>query len=203
MNVSVDNLVWQIRCQAPDENIDDSIRAVFDHLSASTLYTALDKVLQSARAVLTSYAPDSVDLEVEEKAQRLDPLLDATRDRIVARLLEYSEATEGAAWDEFVTAFDEYQSFASNQIDYYYTTATRNEFLTYCQEFLAQLAVSRQAVVKLVHMHKVNVFMTVMLARERQMQVDTAEFAMALALLPSRPLEMIANAMTAIGCVDE
>jgi 3-dehydroquinate dehydratase len=196
MNVFVANLIRQIHCEYPDQDLCDFITAIFQHLN-------LDKVLQFARAVLTSYAPDSVDLEVEERARSLDQLLDATRDRIVASLPEYSEATLDAAWDEFVTAFDEYQSFASNQIDYYYTPATYNQFLTYCQEFLAQLAVSRQAVVKLVHMHKVNVFMTVMLARERQMQVDTTEFAMALASLPSRPLEMIANAMTAIGCVNE
>jgi hypothetical protein len=203
MNVSVDNLIRQIHGEYPEPDLPESITAIFHHLSASTIYHNLDKVIQFARAVLTSYAPDSVDLEVEDMAQRLDQLLDAIRDSIVASLPEYSEATMGAAWDEFVSAFEEFQSFASNQIDAYDTTATCNEFLTYCQEFLAQLAVSREAVVKLLHMHKVNVFMTVMLARERQMQVDTTEFAMALASLPSRPLEMIANAMTAIGCVNE
>jgi c-di-GMP-related signal transduction protein len=151
MDARVQDLLGQILFEAPDENIDDSIAAIFHHLSGSAIYRGLDKVIQFSRAVLTSYAPDSVVLEVEEMAQRLDQLLDPPRE---ASIPEYSEARADAAWDELATAFEEYQSFTSNQIDAYDTTATRNEFGTHCQEFLAQLAVSREAFVKLVHRHK-------------------------------------------------
>jgi hypothetical protein len=152
MDARVEDLLGQISPEDPDENIDDCITAIFHHLSGSTFNRCLDKVTQFSLAVLPyAPAPDCVVLQVEEMARRLERLLDPPRE---ASIPEYSEATADAAWDEFVTAFEEYRSFTRNVIDVYGSTATCNEFDTYCQEFLAQLAVSREAVVKLVHRRK-------------------------------------------------
>ena len=51
------------------------------------------------------------------------------------------------------------------------------------------------------------VVIAVMLARERRRHADTAaggctELAAALAALPSRPLEMVADAVVALDCAD-
>ncbi len=56
-------------------------------------------------------------------------------------------------------------------------------------------------------MQRLEVLVAVMLARERHAPVDDAadgctELAAALATLPSRPLEMIAEAMAALGGSD-
>ena len=56
-------------------------------------------------------------------------------------------------------------------------------------------------------MQRLEVVVAVMLARERQGPADDAadgctELAAALATLPSRPLEMIAEAVAALGCAD-
>ena len=56
-------------------------------------------------------------------------------------------------------------------------------------------------------MQRLEVIIAVMLARERRAPADAAadgctELAAALATLPSRPLEMIAEAVAALGCVD-
>jgi hypothetical protein len=54
---------------------------------------------------------------------------------------------------------------------------------------------------------RLEVLVAVMLARERRAPADNAadgctELAVALATLPSRPLEMIAEAVAALGCAD-
>jgi hypothetical protein len=54
---------------------------------------------------------------------------------------------------------------------------------------------------------RLEVLVAVMLARERRWHADTAAdgctaLAAALATLPSRPLEMVADAMAALGCAD-
>ncbi len=54
---------------------------------------------------------------------------------------------------------------------------------------------------------RLEVLVAVMLARERRAPADDAadgctELAAALATLPSRPLEMIAEAVAALGCAD-
>ncbi len=54
---------------------------------------------------------------------------------------------------------------------------------------------------------RLEVLVAVMLARERRAPADEAadcctELAVALATLPSRPLEMIAEAVAALGCAD-
>jgi hypothetical protein len=54
---------------------------------------------------------------------------------------------------------------------------------------------------------RLEVLIAVMLARERHATADAAadgctELAAALAKLPSRPLEMIAEAVAALGCSD-
>jgi hypothetical protein len=54
---------------------------------------------------------------------------------------------------------------------------------------------------------RLEVLIAVMLARERRARADAAadgctELAAALATLPSRPLEMIAEAVAALGCAD-
>jgi hypothetical protein len=54
---------------------------------------------------------------------------------------------------------------------------------------------------------RLEVLVAVMLARERHALADDAadactELAAALAALPSRPLEMIAEAVAALGCAD-
>ena len=54
---------------------------------------------------------------------------------------------------------------------------------------------------------RLEVLVAVMLARERRARADDAadgctELAAALATLPSRPLEMIAEAVAALGCAD-
>ncbi len=53
---------------------------------------------------------------------------------------------------------------------------------------------------------RLEVLLAVMLARERRAPNDAAdgctELAAALATLPSRPLEMIAEAVAALGCAD-
>jgi hypothetical protein len=54
---------------------------------------------------------------------------------------------------------------------------------------------------------RLEVLVAVMLARERRAPADDAadgctELAVALATLPSRPLEMIAEAVAALGCAD-
>jgi hypothetical protein len=54
---------------------------------------------------------------------------------------------------------------------------------------------------------RLEVLIAVMLARERRAPVDgtadsCTELAAALATLPSRPLEMIAEALAALGCAD-
>ncbi len=56
-------------------------------------------------------------------------------------------------------------------------------------------------------MQRLEVLIAVMLARERHATADAAadgctELAAALAKLPSRPLEMIAEAVAALGCSD-
>ena len=56
-------------------------------------------------------------------------------------------------------------------------------------------------------MQRLEVVVAVMLARERRAPADDAadgctELAAALAKLPSRPLEMIAEAVAALGCAD-
>jgi hypothetical protein len=56
-------------------------------------------------------------------------------------------------------------------------------------------------------MQRLEVLVAVMLARERRALADAAadgctELAAALAMLPSRPLEMIAEAVAALGCAD-
>ncbi len=57
-------------------------------------------------------------------------------------------------------------------------------------------------------MQRLEVVIAVMLARERRWPADTAtdgctEFAAALAALPSRPLEMVADAVVALDCDDD
>ena len=54
---------------------------------------------------------------------------------------------------------------------------------------------------------RLEVLVAVMLARERRATADAAadgctELAAALATLPSRPLEMVAEAVAALGCAD-
>jgi hypothetical protein len=54
---------------------------------------------------------------------------------------------------------------------------------------------------------RLEVLVAVMLARERRALADSAadgctELAAGLATLPSRPLEMIAEAVAALGCAD-
>ena len=56
-------------------------------------------------------------------------------------------------------------------------------------------------------MQRLEVLIAVMLARERRILADAATdgctaLAAALASLPSRPLEMIADAVAALGCAD-
>ena len=56
-------------------------------------------------------------------------------------------------------------------------------------------------------MQRLEVLVAVMLARERHAPADAAadgctELAAALATLSSRPLEMIGDAMVALGCAD-
>ena len=56
-------------------------------------------------------------------------------------------------------------------------------------------------------MQRLEVLVAVMLVRERHSPADDAadgctELAAALAALPSRPLEMIAEAVAALGCAD-
>ena len=56
-------------------------------------------------------------------------------------------------------------------------------------------------------MQRLEVLVAVMLARERRAPADAAadgctELAVGLAMLPSRPLEMIAEAVSALGCAD-
>ena len=56
-------------------------------------------------------------------------------------------------------------------------------------------------------MQRLEVLVAVMLAHERRAREDGAadgctELAAALATLPSRPLEMIAEALAALGCAD-
>ena len=56
-------------------------------------------------------------------------------------------------------------------------------------------------------MQRLEVLVAVMLARERRAPADAAadgcsELATALATLPSRPLEMIADAVAGLGCAD-
>ena len=56
-------------------------------------------------------------------------------------------------------------------------------------------------------LQRLEVLVAVMLARERHAPADDAadgctELAAALATLPSRPLEMIAEAVAALGCAD-
>ena len=56
-------------------------------------------------------------------------------------------------------------------------------------------------------MQRLEVLDAVMLARQRRAPADAAtdgcsELAAALATLPSRPLEMIAEALPALGCAD-
>ena len=54
-------------------------------------------------------------------------------------------------------------------------------------------------------MQRLEVLVAVMLARERRADAVAAgctELATALATLPSRPLEMIAEAVAAMGCAD-
>ncbi len=56
-------------------------------------------------------------------------------------------------------------------------------------------------------MQRLEVLIAVMLARERHILADAATdgctaLAAALASLPSRPLEMIADAVAALGCAD-
>ena len=56
-------------------------------------------------------------------------------------------------------------------------------------------------------MQRLEVLIAVMLARERRALADDAadgctELAAALATLPSRPLEMVADAMAALVCAD-
>ena len=58
-----------------------------------------------------------------------------------------------------------------------------------------------------VGVQRLEVLVAVMLARERRAPADDAadcctELAAALATLPSRPLEMIAEAVAALGCAD-
>ena len=57
-------------------------------------------------------------------------------------------------------------------------------------------------------MQRLEILVAVMLARERRVLADAAadgctELAAALAMLPSRPLEMIAEAVAALGCADQ
>lgn len=204
---SVAEFIHQIiRCECPELNPNDLIRSILSHLSGSTIYPCLDKVCGFARAEVGEWALISVADDVEERAEQLYLLLDAIQSRIFASHPEYPEEFLDTGWDKFNTAFEDYQSFAGTQIeDHYATTAQFEKFNTTCQEFVAQLAVAREALVKLLRMHKMSVFITFMLARERQLQDDTmsddtsAEFAMAVVSLPSRPLEMIADAVAAIG----
>ncbi len=56
-------------------------------------------------------------------------------------------------------------------------------------------------------MQRLEVLVAVMLARERRAPADAAAdgctaLATALATLPSRPLEMVADAVAALGCAD-
>ena len=56
-------------------------------------------------------------------------------------------------------------------------------------------------------LQRISVFIAVMLARERHLHADTAadgctELAAALAALPSRPLELVADAVVALDCAD-
>jgi hypothetical protein len=51
-------------------------------------------------------------------------------------------------------------------------------------------------------MQRLNVLVTVMLARERRAPTGCTPLAEALAALPSRPLEMVAKATAALGCAD-
>ena len=56
-------------------------------------------------------------------------------------------------------------------------------------------------------MQRLDILVAVMLARERRAPADAeaggcTELAAALATLPSRPLEMIAEAVAALGCAD-
>ena len=56
-------------------------------------------------------------------------------------------------------------------------------------------------------MQRLEVLVAVMLARERRWHADTAAdgctaLAAALPTLPSRPLQMVADAMAALGCAD-
>ena len=66
-----------------------------------------------------------------------------------------------------------------------------------------------QAVIDIIgaRVQRLEVLVAVMLARERRAPADDAadgctELAAALATLPSRPLEMIAEAVAALGCAD-
>ena len=63
------------------------------------------------------------------------------------------------------------------------------------------------AVVIGARVQRLEVLVAVMLARERRAPADAAadgctELAAALATLPSRPLEMVAEAVAALGCAD-
>ena len=56
-------------------------------------------------------------------------------------------------------------------------------------------------------MQRLEVLVAVMLARERRWHADTAAdgctgLAAALSALPSRPLEIVADALAALGCAD-
>ena len=51
-------------------------------------------------------------------------------------------------------------------------------------------------------MQRLEVLVAIMLARERYAPDGCTALAAALAPLPSRPLEMIADAMAALGCAD-
>jgi hypothetical protein len=203
----VDAFLTQITSECIKKNLNDYISRIFESNNSDSIHPCLHDVLQVAMAS-TFNAPRTVKDRIEQFDLQFQQLLAAVQEKLIVSPPLCKQEDTTTAWTGFDCTFDDFQSSSLVEIRFYETNLREEEFERACDKFVAQLAIARAAIDKLLVREKLNLFLTAMLAREGHMQLtrenaaDDAmytEFAGAVASLPSCPLNMIGEAMISNG----
>jgi hypothetical protein len=180
------------------------IKYIFDLLSEGAHHHNLSSVIGIVRSIVDMY-PESCEwlTPTDEIAKELTESFDTLQYRIIESLPECSKDFVDNEFNEFADAFEYYQECTGIIINEF-SCSDVDGFNTVCTEFVTQLAIARDAVVKLLAVRNLDLFITVMLARERHMQLTQEDgactrFATEVAMLPSVRFEMIAGAIISNG----
>jgi hypothetical protein len=131
-----------------DQDLCESIKYIFYLLSEGAIHRNLSSVIDDyphSDGWLTQAEEDA-----KEDAKELYESFDTLQKRIIESLPECSKDFVDNEFNEFANAFEYYQESTGRSIDSFHSDV--DGFDTVCTEFVTQLAIARDAVVKLLAM---------------------------------------------------